>query len=507
MNSLTGSGQSNLKKVLRTALVGITPGDQVMLKGYLRVLLRLEADLEWVGANHPQVDLFMISDEFRNAASVKKLLSTQLDKPVLYITRTDNGDGRIVGDILILPLSSLNELSAWLTNNLGVLTTAVADTDGEGEGASKAASQPVNKPTAHTTSSTSATSAQQPNISQADKSIDNSSSATASYSFDSSTTTAPSQSSAIASPAMSNSEPLSDLKNSDSQRRTTSNIQPHPIDTAQYEAVIDLIKLLQRKPTGYYELITKDGSAAVIEPRTGRLWQTKNQAAPIFSLKWQLTPYQGAPLEDTQAQDLLQWLWLRAWTQPNDLLPLISSQQRYRLRYWIKPKDSDDRRELLRILTALESAPLTVTELAINTEVSEKTAKKALAGLLLSGCLQADSYESLTIKSLAADFEAASSNAQASSVPSQPMGNRSETSINNNTPTSPSAPAKALSPLESVLARRESGESPTPSSSSYDSKATDQAANSTAQTTASASDDAKQEKRGFLSRLRAKLGL
>ena len=152
MNSLTGSGQSNLKKVLRTALVGITPGDQVMLKGYLRVLLRLEADLEWVGANHPQVDLFMISDEFRNAASVKKLLSTQLDKPVLYITRTDNGDGRIVGDILILPLSSLNELSAWLTNNLGVLTTAVADTDGEGEGASKSASQPVNKPTAHTTS-------------------------------------------------------------------------------------------------------------------------------------------------------------------------------------------------------------------------------------------------------------------------------------------------------------------------------------------------------------------
>lgn len=505
MNSLKGSSPSNLKKVLRTALVGITPGDQVMLKGYLRVLLRLEADLEWVGANHPQVDLFMISDEFRNAASVKKLLSTQLDKPVLYIARTDNGDGRIVGDILILPLSSVTELSAWLTNNLGVLTTSVTEADGEAESVSRSAVQPVNKPTAHTISSTSA---QQPDISQAAKSVETS--PTASYSLDASTTTPTSQSSAsapTAAPAKRHVEPLSELKNSDSPRRTASNTQSHPIDTAQYEGVIDLIKLLQRKPTGYYELITKDGSSAVIEPRSGRLWQTKNQAAPIFSLKWQLTPYQGAPLEDTQAQDLLQWLWLRAWTQPNDLLPLISNQQRYRLRYWIKPKDSDDRRELLRILTALENAPLTVTELAISTEISEKTAKKALAGLLLSGCLQADSYESLTIKSLAADLEAAPANAQASSLPNQPIGNRSEASISNNAPTSPSAPAKALSPLESVLARRESGESAAPSSSSYDSNATGQATHGTAQTTASASDDAKQEKRGFLSKLRAKLGL
>ena len=55
-----------LKKVMRIALVGIRPSDQVIIKGYLRVLLRLEADLEWVSANHQQIDLFIINDEFRS---------------------------------------------------------------------------------------------------------------------------------------------------------------------------------------------------------------------------------------------------------------------------------------------------------------------------------------------------------------------------------------------------------------------------------------------------------
>lgn len=44
-----------LKKVMRIALVGIRPSDQVIIKGYLRVLLRLEADLEWVSADRKSV--------------------------------------------------------------------------------------------------------------------------------------------------------------------------------------------------------------------------------------------------------------------------------------------------------------------------------------------------------------------------------------------------------------------------------------------------------------------
>ena len=72
------SASDRLKKVMRIALVGIKPGDQVMLKGYLRLLLRLEADLEWVSANNQQIDLFMVNHDLRHAESVQQLIS---DKP------------------------------------------------------------------------------------------------------------------------------------------------------------------------------------------------------------------------------------------------------------------------------------------------------------------------------------------------------------------------------------------------------------------------------------------
>ena len=75
------SASDRLKKVMRIALVGIKPGDQVMLKGYLRILLRLEADLEWVSANNQQIDLFMVNHDLRHAESVQNLIS---NKPVSY---------------------------------------------------------------------------------------------------------------------------------------------------------------------------------------------------------------------------------------------------------------------------------------------------------------------------------------------------------------------------------------------------------------------------------------
>lgn len=72
------SASDRLKKVMRIALVGIKPGDQVMLKGYLRILLRLEADLEWVSANNQQIDLFMVNHDFRHAESVQKLANSNM---------------------------------------------------------------------------------------------------------------------------------------------------------------------------------------------------------------------------------------------------------------------------------------------------------------------------------------------------------------------------------------------------------------------------------------------
>lgn len=114
MSSLEQGTQENLKKVLRTAIVGVRPADQAMLKGYLRVLLRLDFELEWVSAKHPQVDLFLISNDFRHAANAK-ILQGQQHKPVLYTSRTDTGEGQLVDDRLVLPLKCLNGLEKWLT--------------------------------------------------------------------------------------------------------------------------------------------------------------------------------------------------------------------------------------------------------------------------------------------------------------------------------------------------------------------------------------------------------
>ena len=112
--------QNIIKNVLRTALIGIKPADQLIIKGYLRVLLRLEVDLEWVSANHPQVDLFLINHEFRDASSIVKLLANQANKPVLYTSRTDVDEGWMLEDRLILPLKKLNALNNWLLHSVKV---------------------------------------------------------------------------------------------------------------------------------------------------------------------------------------------------------------------------------------------------------------------------------------------------------------------------------------------------------------------------------------------------
>ena len=108
------------KKALQIALVGVRPADQVMLKGYMRVLLHLDTALEWVSANHPSIDLYMVNIEFAEADSVKKLLDSQPKSSVLYIQRDETNSG-IVGNVLTLPLKKLEQLQTWLNTHLTTL--------------------------------------------------------------------------------------------------------------------------------------------------------------------------------------------------------------------------------------------------------------------------------------------------------------------------------------------------------------------------------------------------
>lgn len=109
------------KKQMRIALVGVRPADQVTLKGYLRVLLRLDVELAWVSATDSPIDLFMINEEFKGVASVTKLLQVHEGVPVLYVNRTEIGDGGIAQNVLTLPLKQINLLNDWLVRHVKVL--------------------------------------------------------------------------------------------------------------------------------------------------------------------------------------------------------------------------------------------------------------------------------------------------------------------------------------------------------------------------------------------------
>ena len=121
------SASDRLKKVMRIALVGIKPGDQVMLKGYLRLLLRLEADLEWVSANNQQIDLFMVNHDLRHAESVQKLISNKPNTATIYTARSETENGYLSQDLLVLPIKDLAPLSEWLFSQLPFLSGIPVD--------------------------------------------------------------------------------------------------------------------------------------------------------------------------------------------------------------------------------------------------------------------------------------------------------------------------------------------------------------------------------------------
>lgn len=112
----------DIKRRMNIALVGIRPADQVLLKGYFRVLLRLDVELNWVAATDKQIDLFMIHGEFSSAGSVTKLLESRKSIPVLYVNRDEAGVGGVTKNTLTIPLKQLNLLNDWLMENIPALT-------------------------------------------------------------------------------------------------------------------------------------------------------------------------------------------------------------------------------------------------------------------------------------------------------------------------------------------------------------------------------------------------
>lgn len=428
MSSLSANNQGNLKHVMRTALVGIKPADQVILKGYLRVLLRLEVDLEWVSANHPDVDLFFISHEFKHADNVIKLLAKQGRKPALYIKRSANEEGTLVGDELSLPLKKMDVLNQWLYSHVALLGgTATRNT---------------HTPNTHTQNTPSNQSTQTEQTSQT-----------------------PSQ---LTNPAQSS---------------TTDTHQAIPT----HQALIHFIEAIHQPQADKQHIVLAGDIVATVDTKRQIVWQRDANIANIHALfADNLTTIDLVTAKDEptgQPTDLKQWLWDNAWAKIDSLTPLISQSATFALRYWVKPSHGVERRDLLRIMTAMEHGQNGVVDIADMAGTSPMVTKQVLAGLLFAGYLDKSAYDNLAVLAVAPSV---SSPTNTSATPSQSVDG---------------IDAKA-SPLDAILSQRALGMPPKPQPASTITPTSQQ----TAQPAKSDAPE-KKEKMGFLSKLRRKLGL
>ncbi|WP_230659171.1 hypothetical protein [Psychrobacter sp. I-STPA10] len=425
MSNSGTAGSREIKKVMRTALIGIKPADLIMLKGYLRVLLRLEADLEWVPASHPSIDLYIINDEFRGSTSVHKILRNQSKDKVLYVRRSDNAEGMMSDNLIILPLQDLKALSSWLYSNLPFLQNDVSASSSD------------------------------------------------------STQTLASNNSNVAT-TVKESQPETEQSTHVSSNTTTT----YPADDNGLFAVIDAI---QTRPDGLYELSCSQGKIALVNLARQRIWLV-GEGSVTPNASWKLQPTTRAVSPDiSKSIDLFQWLWQQAWSAPDNLLSMISDEETYQLRYWPKPRMTGKRKELAHLLTAMEAQPILVRDLAVRADTSVNAAKKVVASLLFAGGLHAETYEKL--KKFGNSAAKSSSN-----ITSNSSTTGSSTGSTQNTPKPSVAVKQKRSFLDEILARRSSGD-------------TSAAATTESQANTGGNNSAKEEKLGFLAKIRRKLGL
>lgn len=324
---------NNSKKIMRIAVLGIRPADEVMLKGYLRILLRLEAELEWVTANNPIIDLFMIHNEFRNADSVTRLLASKPASTVLYVSRSDNEIGQLFGNHLTLPIKELEPLNQWLLQNVAIL---------------KSPTKPI------------PTQTQKPQT--VDEILAN---------------RAKQQRSAIPdnTPA-----PVSSVQSTPVAQSNMS-VNPKAVNFAR------IVTRLQKKENTYLRLVDGAGNVmAYIHPKTQRIWAMSHHL--IIQTSWQLQ-LDGFTDADTpkHGTDLVQWLWECAIQNVDDLVTLISPSQSYHLSSWVKPKDDDFRHNILKIQTVLERRPLVFKEIVELSQAPTSDVKRTLVGLISAGVM------------------------------------------------------------------------------------------------------------------------
>ena len=360
---------------MRIALVGIKPGDQVMLKGYLRILLRLEADLEWVSANNQQIDLFMVNHDFRHAESVQKLISSKPNTATIYTARSETENGYLSQDLLVLPLKDLEPLSEWLFSKLpffsGVSVSSKASTTAELTADAVDAYQ-----------SATDTIANQRVASDLPAQVANPSSGVPHSAQASAVTT-----------SHTHNAPNQLAESSQSMASTTT-----ANGTVNDEYLIGFAKIFSQIAQRHNEVLSIKSPAgtlfAYINPKQQRVWEVSEYISCnqpwIISLADDVAANQ---LDVKTATNLVQWLWDLASTHGQKFEGLLDSHINYHIDRWVKPIHDADQHDHLKIQCVLEARSLTIDELVARSQCSLPQVKKTLIGLFVAGALPASVYQ------------------------------------------------------------------------------------------------------------------
>ncbi len=355
---MSSTAAERLKKVMRIALVGIRPADQVLLKGYLRILLRLEADLEWVSANSPQVDLFMINKEFMHAQSVQKVLATQHNVAALYVERDELDQGKLVGTTLTLPLKEIDLLNQWLFANVqflrinGVRSPPFSSANNR---TNQRVTPSINVPT------TAPRQTLDDILAQRNQNTNNHPTTTSPY-------------------AIATDNPTVSQK-----------ISPPPTLT-QKNHLVATLKNLQQRENAIYSLTQRGTVLAYINPKYQCVWVIDSTA--ILDTDWELVQAsEHPPIVSQRADDLVHWLWQKSMTTPTS--PLLKPNERYRLTQWLKPLEDEHRHDILKIQALLQSKDSTLDEVTQIAQVSHELAVRSISGFIVSGLMTPDFYDNL----------------------------------------------------------------------------------------------------------------
>lgn len=369
------SASDRLKKVMRIALVGIKPGDQVMLKGYLRILLRLEADLEWVSANNQQIDLFMVNHDFRHAESVQKLINSKPNTATIYTARSETENGYLSQDLLVLPLKDLEPLSEWLFSQLPFLSGVPVRN--KASTAAKLTADAVDDYQSATDTIANQRVASNPPAQVANPLSGVAHSAQASAVTTSHTHNAPSQ--------------LAESSQSMALSATANG-------TVNDEYLIGFAKIFSQIAQRHNEVLSIKSPAgtlfAYINPKQQRVWEVSEHIS--FNQPWIISLADDAAaseLDVKTATNLVQWLWGLASKHGQKFEGLLDSHINYHIDRWVKPTHDADQHDHLKIQCVLEARSLTIDELVARSQCSLAQVKKTLIGLFVAGALPASVYQ------------------------------------------------------------------------------------------------------------------